>query len=152
MQGSSSKGVNDLCFHTYEEFSPPSSPPPWQHLADLGRIWQNLAKFGRNWKNLAGIGKNWQKLAEYGIIWQNLEGFGRIGEAEKKRGEEGEKGKKIPHTCASIGHLPLPGCCPKGEPTDRPTGRQSRVYSRVARDYKEDKLKKRIDKERKRKI
>ena len=28
-QGSGLKGVDDLCFHTYEEFSPPSSNWDW---------------------------------------------------------------------------------------------------------------------------
>ena len=28
-QGSSSKGVHDLCFHTCREYSPPSPPGDW---------------------------------------------------------------------------------------------------------------------------
>ena len=41
-QGSGPKGVDDLCFHTYGEFSPPhSSPPPsmkvWRLLPLLKR-------------------------------------------------------------------------------------------------------------------
>ena len=42
--GSGSKGVNDLCFHTCEEFSPSSSSrlgsgPPGQDLGLEVRIW-----------------------------------------------------------------------------------------------------------------
>ena len=93
MQGSGPEGVDDLCFHTYEEFSPHPSPPPgswggWPNLAEIGRIWQNLAEFARISQNLAS--------------W---------GGTEK---EEKEKEEKIPHTCESIGHRPLRGRCPKG--------------------------------------
>ena len=45
-QGSSPEGVNDLCFHTYEEFSPSSD---WNLGWDLGLgagIWTMGLRFG----------------------------------------------------------------------------------------------------------
>ena len=54
-QGSGPKGVNDLCFHTYGEFSPPPPPPPppppgigcpgWD-LALKVEIWASRLRFG----------------------------------------------------------------------------------------------------------
>ena len=57
-QGSGPKGVDDLCFHTYEEFSPPSSNWDWGLRAgilggDSGfmtGIWASRLEFGpRDW-------------------------------------------------------------------------------------------------------
>ena len=60
-QGSGPKRVNDLCVHTYGEFSPPPPPPPppppgirplgWD--LDLGaEIWASRLGFGpRDWNS-----------------------------------------------------------------------------------------------------
>ena len=50
--------IDDLCFHTYEEFSP--SPPRSLRRGD-GQIWE----------------KNWQKLTEFGRLAE-LGRYGRI--------------------------------------------------------------------------
>ena len=40
MQGSGPEGVDDLCFHTYEEFF----PSPFPEAGEDDQTWQNLAE------------------------------------------------------------------------------------------------------------
>ena len=79
--------VDDLCFHTYEEFSPPS-----------------------NWAGILGrdLGLKTGILALR--LGSESEGRGTEEEEEEKEKKEEEL---IPHMCESIGHRPLWGRCPK---------------------------------------
>ena len=88
--GSSPEGVDDLCFHTNGEFSPPPSspsspyPPPPSSLMGFGpQDWDLGLQAGM-----------WASRLRYG-----LGGWAEGGAEEKKEDEE-----KIPHLCESIGH------------------------------------------------
>ena len=138
-QGSSPEGVDDLCFHTYGEFSPPPpSPPPhpppyppsfqahisaWRPISQPRGPNPSLkAQIPEDWNLGLGIGiwalrvgfgpQDWDLGLEAGIWASRLRyGPGGWGEggAEKKKEKEEEK---IPHMCESIGHRPLRGRCP----------------------------------------
>ena len=121
--GSGPKGVDDLCFHTYGEFSPPppssspsSYPPSYPSLeAQISVSRPNSQSRGPNpslmaqflaWRLRFGP-RGWDSGLETGI-WASRLGF--EGGTKKKKEEEEEK---IPHMCESIGHRPLSGRCPK---------------------------------------
>ena len=89
-QGSGPEGVDDLCFHTYGEFSPPPPPPP------------------------PGIGPFGWDLDLKAEIWVSRLGFGpRDWDLRGGDGGGEEEGGENPHLCESIGHRPLRGRCPK---------------------------------------
>ena len=56
--------------------------------------------------------QDWDLGLEAGI-WASRLRYGPGGWGEGGVEEEEEKKEKTPHMCESIGHRPLPGCCPK---------------------------------------
>ena len=128
--GSGPKGVDDLCFHTYGEFSPPPSSPPsyppppslrahisaWRPISQPGGPNLSLeAQIPSDWNPGLGVGiwamrvgfgpQDWDLCLEAGI-WASRLRYRPGGWGEGGTEKEKEKEEKIPHMCESIGHRP----------------------------------------------
>ena len=117
--GSGPEGADDLCFHTYGGFSPPSPPPPpspspprrqiLPYSAIFCQIWPNLAKFFKIMPISAKFCQILPDSANFCQFCQILLISAKFGHPPSFQEEEEEK---IPHMCESIGHRPLRGRCP----------------------------------------
>ena len=141
--GSGPEGVDDLCFHTYGEFSPSSSspsyppPPASRPISQPGGPYPSLQAqipVLRPKSHPKGPIPTPRPSFHSPGIWASRLGFGpggwdmglkagirasRLGEGGAE--EEEKKEKKISHMCESIGHRPLWGRCPASLSTSTPT-------------------------------
>ena len=131
--GSGPEGVDELCFHTYGEFSPPPPPPPspypppppslQAHILASRPISQprgpNPREEAQTPPSRLGFGPGGLDLSLETGIWASRLEFGPqdwnlMGGTEKKEEEKEEKKKeKIPYMCERIGLQPLWGRFPK---------------------------------------
>ena len=100
-QGSSPEGVDDLCFHTYGEFSPPPL------LLELGLE-------ARIWASRLGSGPQCWDLGLKAGIWA-------LRLRSESEGGWTEEEEKIPNMCESLCHRPLWGRCPASSSTSTTT-------------------------------
>ena len=94
--GSGPEGVDDLCFHTYGEFSPspPSSPSPPQFPVSRPKFQSQGSNPGLETQIPASRPKSQPRGPNPNHETRSQE-------------EKEEKKEKIPHMCKSIGHRPL---------------------------------------------
>ena len=74
-QGSGPEGVDDLCFHTYGEFSPSSPPPP----PGIGPLGWNLDLETEIWASRLRYGPQGWDLGLKAGIWFSRLGFWPLG-------------------------------------------------------------------------